>query len=314
MIRTRSVALGLAFAVLCGLGAASCGDEPSSTERATDWAKVSAWQTEGAEKLRVPVAFENDLGMRFVLIPAGSYRRTKPHDPADPHAAETWEEVEVTEPFYLQVTEVTNAQYRRFRAAQSSGMYEGLSLDGDQQPVVKVTWQGAMSFASWLTKQDRSRSYRLPTDVEWEYACRARTTTRFPWGESEADALRHANVRDAATSEELGLPEEGALAGDDGHRVTAPVGSYEPNAWGLYDMIGNVWEWCMDTPPSPFPGPSGNLEERPPSNRRIARGGAWTTVGKEIESSARLAVPARLDKAAVLGFRLAIPVTPREGP
>lgn len=127
--------------------------------------------------------------------------------------------------------------------ADAEGLYDprqygddrGHRLNGDDQPVVMVSWDDAEGYAKWLSGVDE-RSYRLPTEAEWERACRAGTTTRYWWGESEGEAGRHANVADRTLERhEIGWT---IFETDDGHAVTAPVGSYRPNRWGLYDVHG----------------------------------------------------------------------------
>ncbi|MCB2055425.1 MAG: SUMF1/EgtB/PvdO family nonheme iron enzyme [Geminicoccaceae bacterium] len=137
--------------------------------------------------------------------------------------------------FLMSTHEVTNAQYRQFEPGHRSGSLGGQSLDGDEQPVVNVSWQEAVAFADWLGER-AGRTVRLPTEAEWEYAARAGTRTARSWGDTDDRAHRFANLKDRA--EDYRLP--------DMYEVTAPVGSFEPNAAGLYDTIGNVSEWVLD--------------------------------------------------------------------
>lgn len=146
--------------------------------------------------------------------------------------------------FWMGRYEVTNAQYRKFKPGHDSKDFEGKSLNGEDQPVVYVSWKDAMDFAQWLS-QKCNRQFRLPTEAEWEYACRAGTTTVRYWGDDPDSACAYENVRDRASERGFDSPRKNYNC-DDGHAVAAPVGSFRPNDFGLYDMLGNVCEYCAD--------------------------------------------------------------------
>src|SRR5262249_5199138 len=114
---------------------------------------------------------------------------------------------------------------------------------GDNHPVVNVSWNDANAFCRWLSRKD-GKSYRLPTEAEWEYTCRASSESIYPNGDDPERLARIGNVADARAKARFSSWT--TIAADDGLVFAAPVGNYEPNAWGLYDMIGNVWEWCGD--------------------------------------------------------------------
>lgn len=151
-------------------------------------------------------------------------------------------------------------------------------------PVVCVSWNDGRAFGEWLTKRERDAGrlpeglvYRLPTEAEWEYAARAGTRTRFPAGDDPATLHQSANIFDRETALRWPRWRAQAGSGSDGHAFTAPVGSFAPNAFGLYDMVGNVWEWCADWygedyyAHSPVDDPQG-----PASGEvRVRRGGSW---------------------------------------
>ena len=146
----------------------------------------------------------------------------------------------------------------------------------DRHPVVNVTWNDAMAMAKWLSERE-GVTYRLPTEAEWEYAARAGKRTRFPGG-GDPDVLLHtANIFDRETALRWPRWREQAGSGSDGYAFTAPVGSFQPNAWGLYDMIGNVWEWCSDWydentyAHSPVNDPQGPAK----GTVKVRRGGSW---------------------------------------
>ncbi len=158
----------------------------------------------------------------------------------------------------------------------------------DTHPVVNVTWNDAQALAAWLSKTEGKR-YRLPTEAEWEYACRAGTRTRYSTGDDPATLLKVANVFDASSARYWARWAPMALPGDDGFAFTAPVGSFAPNAWGLHDMHGNAWEWVADWygedyyKRAPTDDPQGPLE----GEVRVRRGGSWHTWGLYARSSYR---------------------------
>ena len=147
---------------------------------------------------------------------------------------------------------------------------------GDDHPVVNVTWNDAQAMSAWLSAQEGQR-YRLPTEAEWEYAARAGSRTRYSSGDDPESVLAVANIFDADAQENWPQWRAYALSGHDGFAFTAPVGSFAPNAMGLHDMHGNAWEWCADwhaddyyarSPVDDPPGPaSGSV--------RVRRGGSW---------------------------------------
>ena len=149
---------------------------------------------------------------------------------------------------------------------------------GDDHPVVNVTWNDAQALAAWLSKTE-SRRYRLPTEAEWEYACRAGTRSRYSSGDEPRSLLGAANVFDASSAKNWPRWKLMAVDGDDGYAFTAPVGSFAPNPWGLYDMHGNAWEWVADWhgdkyyAQSPLDDPQGPAE----GEVRVRRGGSWHT-------------------------------------
>ena len=139
-------------------------------------------------------------------------------------------------------------------------------LNGDDSPVEQVSWEEAVEFCQRLSKQT-GKEYRLPTEAEWEYACRAGTTTLFHFGETITKELAnyHASVTYA-----------NELSGED-RGETTPVGEFLPNAFGLYDMHGNVWEWCQDDWHDNYEGAPINCMAwvSGAKNRKVIRGGSW---------------------------------------
>jgi sulfatase modifying factor 1 len=140
----------------------------------------------------------------------------------------------------------------------------------DAFPVCDVSWNDAVAFCKWLGTKTTMK-VRLPTEAEWEYACRAGTTNTFFTGDDPASLRGYANVPDLSLRRKLGEPPDAStFPFDDGYPFTAPVGSFKPNPWGLYDMIGNVFQWCADEIPGPPPGSTVS-----PEAKRILRGGCY---------------------------------------
>jgi formylglycine-generating enzyme required for sulfatase activity len=222
--------------------------------------------------LPVVPALTNSIGMRFVLVPAGTFLLGSPDDEQGRSDDEGPRHgVEVPQPFWLGAFPVTQQEYVRvvganpsyFSAAGGAGeVVKG--LDTSRFPVESVSWEDASAFCARLSalpgEQEAARAYRLPREVEWEYACRAGVGGGAPFHFGRALASVQANFHG-------GFPYGGAAEGAYLGRTTT-VGSYPPNAWGLYDMHGNVWEWCADRygkyPPRPRKGTA-----------RMLRGGSW---------------------------------------
>jgi formylglycine-generating enzyme len=247
-------------------------------------------------------AISNSLGMNFRIIPAGSFTMGSPTSEEGRYDRESQHQVTISQPFYLQTTEVTNAQYRRYRSSHNSGDYSGHDLDGDSQPVVEVSWHDANNFAQWLSAEE-GVNYRLPTEAELEYATRAGTTSARWWGEDADQACGNANVRDQAASA-VGLSSSIHNC-NDGYVVTAPVASFQPNPWGLYDTLGNVWEWSCSEDGSSYSGAESACNNDANDNAsRVMRGGSWNFMPRLVRSANRHGGwPGSPD--SYIGFRLA---------
>ena len=156
----------------------------------------------------------------------------------------------------------------------------------DRQPVVCVSWADADAYAQWLAKRT-GKPYRLLSEAEWEYAARAGTTTQFWWGDKADDLCAYANGGELAMQKRF--PSWPAAQCDDGYADTAPVGSYRPNAFGLYDMAGNAWEWTQDCyAPSYDPQPrDGSAYTGGGCAHRVLRGGSWGWGVVDLRSSQR---------------------------
>jgi formylglycine-generating enzyme required for sulfatase activity len=229
----------------------------------------------------------NSLGMRLVLIPAGTFRMGCPLDEperCDDELAQ--KQVRIERPFYLGIYPVTQKEYQA--VMQSNPAYfQKAHGGGPEHPVEQVSWEDATAFcrklSSLAAEKKAGRVYRLPSEAEWEYACRAGTFTPVSLGESLSS--REANFDGTR-------PYGGAAVGPFLKRTTR-VGSYPANAWGLYDMHGNVWEWCSDWYTT--------------GQHRALRGGSWNNSGHLCRSSRRqkYAPDFRADN---VGFRVAMEV------
>ncbi|HMK42744.1 MAG TPA: formylglycine-generating enzyme family protein [Dissulfurispiraceae bacterium] len=204
--------------------------------------------------------------------------------------------------FMMGKYEVTNEQFRQFRPTHYSGKYEGKDLNEPRQPVVNVSWEDANAYAKWLS-QKTGEKYRLPTEAEWEYAARAGTKTIRFWGNSSDDACQYANVADLTAKKFW--PKWTTFFCDDKFVVAAPVGSFKPNAFGLYDMLGNVWEWTQDVYNSTAYQslPRNNPIYEGSGEYRVMRGGGWSNGPMGIRCSHRVGLTPTFGHHA-LGFRL----------
>jgi formylglycine-generating enzyme required for sulfatase activity len=175
----------------------------------------------------------------------------------------------------------------------------------DEHPVVCVSWNDSKAFCAWLAKRS-GRAVRLPTEAEWERACRGGTRTRFSFGDDEEDLSSYANVADASFRKATGR--NWGIKGDDGHGFTAPVGRFRANAYGLSDMHGNAWEWCEDQyrPYKDIPAIKDplSLKKAGEDERRVLRGGSWGNFPWDCRAASRdrRAPSGRYDG---VGFRVA---------
>ena len=211
-------------------------------------------------------------------------------------ANETLRNVDMTRLFYLSTQEVTNAQFRSYASGHDSGSYDEASLNEDEQPVVNVSWHEAAGYCNWLSQQDQlppfyriefgkvvginpgATGYRLPTEAEWAWAARTvgdeagGEQLRFPWGPNLPPPDRHANYADRAASSMVGRVIFGY---NDNYAVAAPVGTFKPNARGLFDIDGNVAEWVNDF--YEIPGDADVVDPMGPQTGEyhVIRGASW---------------------------------------
>jgi formylglycine-generating enzyme required for sulfatase activity len=248
-----------------------------------------------------PAEIINSVGMHLKLIRPGRFLMGSPGGEAGRKDNEgPQHEVEITRPFYMGACTVTKGQYAAFAkdagfltAAEKDGWGgSGLTLatakwegqrgctwrhvsfaQGDDHPVVDVSWYDARALCTWLSNKE-GRPYDLPTEAEWEYACRAGTTTRFWCGDADASLQGNANIADASLRQKSPAV-AWAVAWNDSYPFTAPVGSFRPNPWGLYDMCGNVHQWCADWYGSYQAGPVRDPRGDEKISSRALRGGSW---------------------------------------
>ena len=215
--------------------------------------------------------------------------------------------MEITEAFYLGVYPVTLGQFKAF--VEDTGYRTDAAVDGrggigydaaarkvavhdpkytwknpgfaqtDDHPVVNVTWKDAKKFCDWLSKKEE-KLYDLPTEAEWEYACRAGTKTRFWSGEDDESLKGAANIADASLKAKADADFLKAFiceTWNDGYPFTSPVGIFRPNSWGLCDIHGNVWQWCDDWYGKNYYQESDKKDPKGSNNGRshVLRGGSW---------------------------------------
>jgi formylglycine-generating enzyme required for sulfatase activity len=252
----------------------------------------------------------NSIGMKLVLIPQGTFTMGSPDSEASREVMEgPRHRVEITRPFYLGVYEVTQAEYEKVVGTNPSyhrpggGFASRVSgLDTRNFPVENVDWNDAIKFCEKLSALPREkgarRKYRLPTEAEWEYACRAGAREHVPFAFGKSLSSKQANFNG-------NRPYGGAANGPSLNRA-CKVGSYRPNAWGLYDMHGNVWEWTADwyEDYAARKGLARDPTGAATGSQRIFRGGCWTNEGSWCRTAKRYrAHPGA--KNYLIGFRVA---------
>ncbi len=234
----------------------------------------------------LPKQLTSSVGMRFVLIPAGTFLMGSPADEAMRGKDEEQTTVTIEQPFYLGVFPVTQKEYEAVMKGNPSH-FNRKSGGGPDHPVEQVSWDDAVAFCRKLSalaeEKKAGRAYRLPSEAEWEYACRAGTTTPFAFG----PALASTQANFDGTH-----PYGGAAAGPF-REAPAKVGSFKPNGWGLFDMHGGVWEWCSDW--------------YVPGLQRVLRGGSWNSSGHACRSAKRNKHKPTF-KGDNIGFRVALEV------
>jgi formylglycine-generating enzyme required for sulfatase activity len=260
--------------------------------------------TSGKETIPGPL-----YGMEFLEIPAGSFMMGCPPSPVIPKSLEEviiyltdkldpefneWHKMEEeqhrdekpqhrvdVDKFYVMTTEVTQRQWEKIMGTNPS------RFKGKDLPVEGVSWDSVKAFVEKLNAMYPGREYRLPSEAEWEYACRANSTTRFCDGNKNSD-----------------LDRVGWFDGNSG-KETHPCSAKSPNAWGVYDMHGNVWEWCEDRYSEDYENApeDGSALVEGSDERRVVRGGASTSSDEECRGTSRRGMN-HLYRSGLIGFRL----------
>jgi formylglycine-generating enzyme required for sulfatase activity len=241
-----------------------------------------------------PKVVKNSIGMELIRVDAGKFTMGSPDTEVKREEGEDLHEVEISKAFYIGKFEVTQAEYKAVMDKNPS------RFQGDKLPVETVSWVEAKEFCDKLSKKE-NKQYTLPTEAEWEYACRAGTKTPFCYGKSvSTDDINYNG------NKVYGDGKKGEF-----RKKTTPVGSFAPNKWGLHDMHGNVWEWCEDFydenyyKNSPKKDPKGADK----GEWRVLRGGSWDSPPEECRSAYRSGREPD-SKENVIGFRVVLRTLP----
>jgi len=261
--------------------------------------------------------------LKLTLIPAGEFALGDAHGEADERATTR---VRIDKPFWMGVVEITNAQYAIFDATHDSRFIDmelkdqavpGYQANKPDQPVIRVSWQEAMAFCKWLSDKTGKR-FSLPTEAQWEWACRAGTAGPMWFGDAKTDFSPFANLSDVNVKKfalerfrpriaKNPVPEHAFIpkveSVDDKHQIAAPVGTYKPNPWGLCDMHGNVAEWTLSTYKA-YPYKADDGRNAPaPAGKKVTRGGSWFDRPCHATSASRLPYES-YQKVFNVGFRV----------
>jgi formylglycine-generating enzyme required for sulfatase activity/serine/threonine protein kinase len=258
---------------------------------------------------------ENSIGLKLRLIPAGKFLMGSPETEKERSPDERPQrEVQISRPFFLGIYPVTQQEYRHvvgenpsYFSASGNGKDAVAAMDTDRFPVERVSWHDAVAFCDKLSarleEKAAGRVYRLPTEAEWEYACRAGTTTPFWWGSSASSDKANFDGN---------YPYGGAPKGNYLKR-TLKVGSYEANPWGLFDMHGNVRQWCSDWYGKDYYKEEDNKDPKGPERgaARVTRGGSWVSEGRNCRAASRSNSEPGHRTIINIGFRVACSLSPR---
>ncbi len=279
---------------------------------------VSRQAKQGATRRTIKLGKGIELGL--VYIPVGQFIMGDSQGEIDERPAAR---VGIDKPFWMSEIEITNEQFARFDSTHDSRFQDkgswmfnewdlGWPLNQPRQPVVRVSWKQAVAFCRWLSEQT-GEQVTLPTEAQWEWACRAGTDSALSYGDLDTDFSDYANMADA-TMRDLAYDARDQLPPDivprddrfdDGQLVTTQAGSYRPNAWGLYDMHGNAWEWTRSTyAPYPYRADDGRNDMNDGSPK-VVRGGSWYDRPHRCRSAFRLSYPA-WQKVYNVSFRVVI--------
>jgi formylglycine-generating enzyme required for sulfatase activity len=257
------------------------------------WAGLTAWGVRAVE-----------AEMEFVPIPAGCFQMGSPDTEAERYPNEGPVHEVCPKAFELGKFEVTQAEWRQVMIYNR----DPSQYKGHRRPVENVSWNEAQWFIFWMNAFGRHH-YRLPSEAEWEFAARAGTTTARYWGDRAEDGCGYENMADQSLKR--ALPDWVVANCDDHQTLTAPVGTFKPNPWGLYDILGNVAEWVEDCYVGDYKEASardGIVTTGEDCNSRVGRGGSWGNTPRTLRAAYRLGFKPN-DRGNNLGFRLAWTVT-----
>ena len=307
-----------------------------AADREAREAKRGLWAEQDAAS---PKEFKNSVGMKLVFITPGKFTMGSPESEPGREAQETPHEVELTKGFYMGAHEVTVGQFKQFVADtkhQTDGERDGKGAYGaneagkieemhpkftwktpgfeqtDDHPVVDVSWQDAKAFCKWLSEKEK-KSYRMATEAEWEYACRAGTKTAYVHGADPEGLAAMGNGADATARAKFPGWSIG-IKGKDGRLFTAPVGQFKPNSFGLHDMHGNVWEWCEDWYVPNSYSKEKQIDPTGPATgkAKVQRGGGWSSDAKRLRSAARVGRDLVAYRGCYQGFRVVLDLQVRD--
>ena len=281
MVTRKSMLIAALVFGLLGAVLAGCGS--STPPQAAQPNSVQPNTVQGQGELVLDLG--GGVKLELVLIPAGKFKMGSPAGEKDRIESETQHEVTLSKPFYMGKYVVTQEQYEKVMGASPN------FFKGAKNPVESVSWYDAQDFCKKLSTTS-GKTVRLPTEAEWEYACRAGSTTAYCFGDNEN-----------------GLTEY-AWYGSNSDGKTHPVGEKKSNAWGLYDVHGNVWEWCQDLyanyPVGAATDPQGAAQQ---GAFRVLRGGCWIYFPRICRSAYRYYYVPGYRPHGIPGFRVVVGVS-----
>jgi len=242
----------------------------------------------------------NNVKMRLVLIPAGKFMMGSPATEGgrDSHEGPQ-HEVTISKPFYMGVFEVTKEQYKQVMGVNRSG------FKGAKNPADNVSWDDAVEFCKKLSART-GKKVTLPTEAQWEYACRAGTTTAFHTGDALEPGQANARIPSNPGFWDRIMAWVGKSSAQKTIQWTTPAGSFPPNGFGLYDMHGNVWEWCSDWYADSYANAKNQDPTGPDSGPcRVLRGGSWDFTPQDCRSARRYQFTPDY-RFIIFGFRVAV--------
>jgi len=228
------------------------------------------------------------VNYKMIYVPPGTFLMGSPPNEKGRYDDEEQHQVTLTDGFYIGVTEVTQGQWKNIMGSNPSHFKEC----GDNCPVEQVTWNMCQEFIVALNRKEKTRRFRLPTEAEWEYACRAGGSSAFANGD----------ITEIKCGHDPNLDKIGWYCGNTGEK-TQEVAKKIPNSWGLYDMHGNAWEWCQDRYDQYRSGHTVDPEGPVSGASRVFRGGGWNLCSRTCRSAYRDRYDPKL-KCRFLGFRL----------